>query len=201
MAETSIAQRYTNYACADDDVTLAANLVPITSAVAMEIRWFKGTDCICLYQNRQVEEGKGYEGRVSLFIHELEEGNVSLMLRNVQESDGGEYRCEVTHGERKIGNSALYLYMSGFKRVHRSTNVEPTDYGAYWVNVTDGHVATLPCDHSPKKRNDQESRDEGHYNCEGMFRDEKVIKSVSFHHPCKGNPESRWSCQIESPNM
>ncbi|KAF5894328.1 butyrophilin-like protein 2, partial [Clarias magur] len=201
MAETSSVQPYAIYACAGDDVTLACDLVPTTNAVAMEIRWFKGTGCICVYQHGQVNEGQGYEGRVSLFTHELEEGNVCLMLRNVQESDSGEYKCEVTRGEHKIGNSAVYLHISGFKLVHRSKNVEkPPDYGAYWVNTADDHVATLPCDHSQKKWNDHESGDEGHHNCEGTWRDGKVEKSVYFHRPSKGNPESRWSCQIDFPN-
>ncbi|KAI5106645.1 hypothetical protein C0J45_4342, partial [Silurus meridionalis] len=78
-----------------DDVTLPCHISPRKSAVAMEIRWFKGTDCICVYQNGQVREGKGYEGRVSVFTHKLEEGNVSLMLRNVQQLDDGSYKCKV----------------------------------------------------------------------------------------------------------
>ncbi|KAI4891321.1 hypothetical protein NFI96_009852 [Prochilodus magdalenae] len=44
-------------------VTLSCHLSPELSAVTMEIRWFKETDCVCLYKNRQVTEGRGYEGR------------------------------------------------------------------------------------------------------------------------------------------
>ncbi|XP_076866911.1 uncharacterized protein LOC143518356 [Brachyhypopomus gauderio] len=80
--------------------TLSCHLSPETSAVAMEIRWFKGTDCVCLYKNGQVTEGKGYEDRVSLFTEELKRGNVSLQLRDCRESDIGHYLCQVTSGDR-----------------------------------------------------------------------------------------------------
>ncbi|XP_076867054.1 uncharacterized protein LOC143518462 isoform X2 [Brachyhypopomus gauderio] len=64
----------------------------------MEIRWFKGTDCVCLYKNGQVTEGRGYEDRVSLFTEELQRGNVSLQLRDCREPDIGYYLCQVTSG-------------------------------------------------------------------------------------------------------
>ncbi|XP_076827084.1 butyrophilin-like protein 2 isoform X2 [Brachyhypopomus gauderio] len=91
-----------------DEATLQCYLSPETSAVSMEIRWFKGTDCVFLYLNDQVTEGRGYEGRVSLITHELQRGNVSLILRDVQESDEGDYRCEVTTGDEKLETS-VYL--------------------------------------------------------------------------------------------
>uniref|UniRef100_A0A3B4DQF4 Ig-like domain-containing protein n=1 Tax=Pygocentrus nattereri TaxID=42514 RepID=A0A3B4DQF4_PYGNA len=81
------------------DTTLSCHLSPEISAAAMEIRWFKGMDCICLYKNRQVTEGKGYEGRVNLFTHELQRGNVSLQIRDCTESDRGYYLCHVTNGD------------------------------------------------------------------------------------------------------
>ncbi|KAL7838657.1 hypothetical protein AOLI_G00270610 [Acnodon oligacanthus] len=80
-------------------VTLSCHLSPEISAVAMEIRWFKGTDCVCLYKDRQVTEGRGYEGRVSLFTQELQRGNVSLQIRDCTESDEGDYLCQVTNGD------------------------------------------------------------------------------------------------------
>ncbi|KAI4889037.1 hypothetical protein NFI96_021779, partial [Prochilodus magdalenae] len=94
-------------------VTLSCHLSPELSAVTMEIRWFKGTDCVCLYKNRQVTEGRGYEGRVSLFIEELQRGNVSLQIRDCTESDRGYYLCQVTNGdtteERTVGVWALRI--------------------------------------------------------------------------------------------
>ncbi|XP_035383140.1 cingulin-like protein 1 isoform X2 [Electrophorus electricus] len=66
----------------------------------MEIRWFKGTDCVCLYKNRQVTEGRGYEGRVSVSPQELEKGDVSLQLRECRECDIGHYLCQVISGDK-----------------------------------------------------------------------------------------------------
>ncbi|XP_036419404.1 calponin homology domain-containing protein DDB_G0272472-like [Colossoma macropomum] len=80
-------------------VTLSCHLSPEISAVAMEIRWFKETDCVCLYKNRQVTEGRGYEGRVSLFTQELQRGNISLQIRHCSWSDEGVYLCQVTNGD------------------------------------------------------------------------------------------------------
>ncbi|KAG5282907.1 hypothetical protein AALO_G00036040 [Alosa alosa] len=47
----------------EGDVTLRCHLSPETSAVAMEIRWFRETDCIYLYKNGHVIEGRGYSMR------------------------------------------------------------------------------------------------------------------------------------------
>ncbi|RXN29995.1 butyrophilin 1 [Labeo rohita] len=46
------------------DITVPCHLSPEISAVNMEIRWFKETDCVCLYKNRQMFEGRGYKGRI-----------------------------------------------------------------------------------------------------------------------------------------
>uniref|UniRef100_A0AAY5EA54 Ig-like domain-containing protein n=1 Tax=Electrophorus electricus TaxID=8005 RepID=A0AAY5EA54_ELEEL len=82
-------------------VTLSCHLSPINNAVAMEIRWFiVGADCVCLYNNVQVIEGRGYEDRVSLFTQELQGGNVSLQLRDYGESDTGDYLCQVSSRDR-----------------------------------------------------------------------------------------------------
>ncbi|KAI4901162.1 hypothetical protein NFI96_026194 [Prochilodus magdalenae] len=80
-------------------VTLSCHLSPELSAVTMEIRWFKGTECVCLYKSKQVTEGRGYEGRVSLFTEELQRGNISLRIRDCRESDLGVYLCQVTNGD------------------------------------------------------------------------------------------------------
>ncbi|XP_049332299.1 selection and upkeep of intraepithelial T-cells protein 1-like [Astyanax mexicanus] len=84
--------------CQSGSVTLSCLLSPELSAVGMEIRWFKGTDCVCLYKNRQVTEGRSYEDRVSLITQELQRGNVSLQIRNCDRSDTGYYLCQVTDG-------------------------------------------------------------------------------------------------------
>ncbi|RXN31240.1 butyrophilin 2 isoform X1 [Labeo rohita] len=64
----------------------------------MEIGWFKETDCVCLYKNREVIEGRGYEDRVSLSHNER--GKVSLLLREFRKSDVGDYLCQVTSRDK-----------------------------------------------------------------------------------------------------
>ncbi|XP_036416418.1 butyrophilin-like protein 1 isoform X1 [Colossoma macropomum] len=96
-------------------VTLSCHLSPEISAVAMEIRWFKGTDCVCLYENGQVTEGRGYEGRVSLFTQELQRGNVSLQIRDCSPSDTGDYLCQVTNGDT-TEECTVEVWMSKYSR-------------------------------------------------------------------------------------
>ena len=84
-----------------DDVTLPCHLSPKTSAVAMEIRWFEGTDCIYLYKNGHGTVREDYEGRVSVNTKELQGGDVSLTLRKRRGGDGGVYTCQVISGKHK----------------------------------------------------------------------------------------------------
>ncbi|KAL0193738.1 hypothetical protein M9458_012034, partial [Cirrhinus mrigala] len=68
----------------------------LSFAVDMEITWFGQMCCICTYKNREMAQGVGYEGRASLFIHDLKRGNVSLRVADFRESDLGVYMCRVT---------------------------------------------------------------------------------------------------------
>ncbi|KAL7886817.1 hypothetical protein AOLI_G00045380 [Acnodon oligacanthus] len=103
------------FAYPGDDVTLTSHLSPETSAVGMEIRWFRGIECIYLYRNGQVTVGRGYEGRLSLFNEELQRGNVSLLLRDVGQADTGIYSCQVITGENRENRveKTIHLYMAG----------------------------------------------------------------------------------------
>uniref|UniRef100_A0A4W5N377 Ig-like domain-containing protein n=1 Tax=Hucho hucho TaxID=62062 RepID=A0A4W5N377_9TELE len=85
---------------AGHDVILPCHLSPQTSAVAMAIRWFKVGEFanpLYLYLGGKVTEGKGYEGRVSMFNQELEKGNISLLLNNVMASERGSYTCHASY--------------------------------------------------------------------------------------------------------
>ncbi|XP_017540629.1 butyrophilin-like protein 2 isoform X2 [Pygocentrus nattereri] len=130
------------------DVTLPCYLSPETSAVAMEIRWFKGTDCIYLYLNGQVTEGRGYEGRVSMFTDELQRGNMSLSLRDVQRSDYGEYRCEVTHGGHRVKNDGVRI--KEFKLFSLPENNHSLIPQPFAVHAGTGNDVLLPGFLSPK---------------------------------------------------
>ncbi|XP_060777101.1 interaptin-like isoform X2 [Neoarius graeffei] len=102
------------FAYPGDDITVSSHLSPETSAVSMEVRWFRGTECIYQYKNGQVSVGKGYEGRASLFIPELKRGNVSLILKSIAPMDTGTYSCQVLTGQHKVEKS-IHLYMSGME--------------------------------------------------------------------------------------
>ena len=66
----------------------------------MTISWFKESECIYLYKNGQVIEGRGYEGRLTLNTQQLQKGNVSLILKNYNyQYDSGVYICQVKHGD------------------------------------------------------------------------------------------------------
>uniref|UniRef100_A0A8C1K618 Ig-like domain-containing protein n=1 Tax=Cyprinus carpio TaxID=7962 RepID=A0A8C1K618_CYPCA len=77
-------------------LTVSCHLSPALSAVDMEITWFGEMSCICAYKNREMKQGVDYEGRASLFINDLQKGNVSLRVADCRESDLGVYMCRVT---------------------------------------------------------------------------------------------------------
>ncbi|XP_067264330.1 butyrophilin-like protein 2 [Chanodichthys erythropterus] len=77
-------------------LTVSCHLSPAISAVDMEVTWYGGTSCVCTYKNREMTQGVDYEGRASLFIHDLMKGNVSLRVTDFRESDLGVYMCQVT---------------------------------------------------------------------------------------------------------
>ncbi|XP_052412728.1 uncharacterized protein LOC127957995 [Carassius gibelio] len=98
------------------DFIVTCQLSPEISAVDMEIRWFKETDCVCLYKNRQVTEGMSYKGRVNLFTEELDRGNVSLQLRDIGQSDVGDYLCQVISTDKTEEITIrLELLQGGFR--------------------------------------------------------------------------------------
>uniref|UniRef100_A0A8C2IZZ5 Ig-like domain-containing protein n=1 Tax=Cyprinus carpio TaxID=7962 RepID=A0A8C2IZZ5_CYPCA len=100
------------------DFIVPCHLSPEISAVDMEIRWFKETDCVCLYKNRQMFKRRGYKGRVNLFTEELDRGNVSLQLRDFRQSDVGDYLCQVINTERTEQITIRVGYVMGIGSVH-----------------------------------------------------------------------------------
>src|SRR4029434_4825575 len=87
-----------------DDDTLHCQLSPVTSAVAMEIRWFNGTDCIFLYKNGHVTVREAYEGRVIVNTQELQRGDVSMTLREIREKEIGVF----LKLWKTVGNEQVY---------------------------------------------------------------------------------------------
>ncbi|XP_016314178.1 putative butyrophilin subfamily 2 member A3 [Sinocyclocheilus anshuiensis] len=94
-----------------DDVVLSCHLEPAISAASMEIKWWNKSDLVCHYKDRQMTVSRDYEGRVSLPLQELHNGNVSLTLRDVRRSQRGIYICEVIHGCQTI-KEYIFLYIN-----------------------------------------------------------------------------------------
>uniref|UniRef100_A0A672KW81 Ig-like domain-containing protein n=1 Tax=Sinocyclocheilus grahami TaxID=75366 RepID=A0A672KW81_SINGR len=98
-----------------DDV-LSCHLEPAISAASMEIKWWNKSDLVCHYKDRQMTVSRDYEGRVSLPLQELHNGNVSLTLRdvrrNVQQSDSGDYKCKLFH-DRCQKTGVIHLQVRG----------------------------------------------------------------------------------------
>ncbi|XP_030643729.1 butyrophilin-like protein 2 [Chanos chanos] len=84
-------------------VVLPCGLSPSLSAVELEVRWHRPSKYntpVLLYKDLKIQESPAdpqYRDRVSL-IGSLEEGNVSLKLERVTQSDRGEYECYVSSG-------------------------------------------------------------------------------------------------------
>ncbi|KAK2887778.1 hypothetical protein Q8A67_016006 [Cirrhinus molitorella] len=106
------------------------------SAVDMEIRWFKETDCVCFYKNRRLIKGKSYED-ISLCIDDLEKGIVSLQLKDVRKSDDAlnthedrtaeteQIKKEWTNEERiKMENSALLAVFCDLEKTDAPTELQ-----------------------------------------------------------------------------
>uniref|UniRef100_A0A8C1QEJ3 Ig-like domain-containing protein n=1 Tax=Cyprinus carpio TaxID=7962 RepID=A0A8C1QEJ3_CYPCA len=93
-----------------DDVVLSCHLEPAISAASMEIKWWKRADLVCHYKDGQMTVSRDYEGRVSLPLHDLHNGNVSLTLRDVRRSQKGLYICEVIY-ECKTIKENIFLHI------------------------------------------------------------------------------------------
>ncbi|XP_066578294.1 uncharacterized protein LOC136768145 [Amia ocellicauda] len=80
------------------DIVLPCQLSPSISTADMDLRWFRETltEPIYLYKDGKKTEGSEHKGRVSLFLQELDRGNVSLILRNARISDTDNYLCHIS---------------------------------------------------------------------------------------------------------
>ncbi|XP_053355838.1 butyrophilin subfamily 1 member A1-like [Clarias gariepinus] len=83
-----------------EDLVLPCFIKPNTSAVDMTVEWFRQdlsvNSEVHLYkdhEDRNENQAPFYSGRTSLFKEELQKGNASLKLSDVQLSDEGEYKC------------------------------------------------------------------------------------------------------------
>ncbi|MGH0148309.1 UNVERIFIED_CONTAM: hypothetical protein FKN15_050448 [Acipenser sinensis] len=90
-------------ASAGEDVILPCHITPSVSAVDLDVRWYRDSFDIPvhLYEDRRDRtdvQDSDYRGRTALSRFELEDGILSLNLRNLRPSDSGVYSCYATDG-------------------------------------------------------------------------------------------------------
>ncbi|XP_069043999.1 butyrophilin subfamily 1 member A1-like isoform X3 [Lepisosteus oculatus] len=93
-----------------EDAVLPCYLSPASSAVDLQIRWFRDDfdNPVCLYELGIQRQNPAYRDRAGLFLQELHRGNVSLTLRDVRRSDRGQYIC-VVGSEQMEDNTVIEL--------------------------------------------------------------------------------------------
>ncbi|KAK1152920.1 butyrophilin subfamily 1 member A1-like, partial [Acipenser oxyrinchus oxyrinchus] len=100
-----------------DTVTLPCRLSPLSSAVLMEVRWFReGVKAPVYFYTLQKAmtsvQSEEYRDRTRLFMEELRNGNLSLQLDNTQTSDSGLYKCSVSYN-LKEAEAVVELKVAG----------------------------------------------------------------------------------------
>uniref|UniRef100_H3AXB8 Ig-like domain-containing protein n=1 Tax=Latimeria chalumnae TaxID=7897 RepID=H3AXB8_LATCH len=106
-----------------EEVVLPCQLSPRMSAVNKTIRWFRDQidSPVYLYKNTlhiTDEQDQAYRGRTTLFIKELENGNVSLGIRNIHASDEGIYNCFVESLKWYEGTQIKVIVTDGLHGSH-----------------------------------------------------------------------------------
>ncbi|XP_051970264.1 HERV-H LTR-associating protein 2 [Xyrauchen texanus] len=90
-------------------------VLPCKSKIPNIIHWYKGPNAVHSFYNNEDQltyQNEAYKGRTSLFPEtEIQNGNVSLILKNIKIQDEGRYRCysasEQTNEETYVAMSVL----------------------------------------------------------------------------------------------
>uniref|UniRef100_A0A8C1S0B1 Ig-like domain-containing protein n=1 Tax=Cyprinus carpio TaxID=7962 RepID=A0A8C1S0B1_CYPCA len=114
------------------EITVPCHLSPEVCAIAMQIKWFKETVCVCIYKNGCVIKGRSYKDRASLATCVLERGNVSLNLSNFSVSDVGDYYCQVisrdTTKQITVGVDGLKFINAAWSKYYQICNLHSKFY-------------------------------------------------------------------------
>ncbi|RXN31241.1 butyrophilin 2 isoform X1 [Labeo rohita] len=153
-------------------LTVSCHLSPALSAADMEITWFGEMSCICTYKSREMTQGVGYEGRASLFIHDLKRGNVSLRVAEFRESDLGVYMCRVTSNNETQQITVNVVEEDSFQLVVPSTQEPEASLGSDLI---------IPCYLSPEiSAVDMEITWSNDTACVCLYKDKQVTDGVLF---------------------
>ncbi|MCJ8747596.1 hypothetical protein PDJAM_G00155390 [Pangasius djambal] len=84
------------------------------------VRWEKDGELVVTLQKGKMSYGPGFEGRGFITASQYKNGDMSLTIPKVQQSDGGVYRCTHRHEERGQPE-AVTLSISECEAVKQST--------------------------------------------------------------------------------
>ncbi|XP_069801047.1 butyrophilin-like protein 2 [Dendropsophus ebraccatus] len=103
-----------------DSVTLRCNFPPDMSH-SSNVLWEKvgNTGVVYRYENGKIvltDQNPNFSGRTSLFTDQLSAGSASLMIRNMQTTDVGVYRCTITNSNGQ-GSNTLSLDLGAYSTV------------------------------------------------------------------------------------
>ncbi|XP_072513945.1 uncharacterized protein [Salminus brasiliensis] len=103
---------------AGEDLVLPCSLQPNISAEDMMVEWSRLHDTDTLvhlysaYKDRNGDQMELYRGRTALFKEELQKGNASLKLSELQPSDDGAYKCFIRYGST-YDDVTIYVEVKG----------------------------------------------------------------------------------------
>ncbi|XP_026225332.1 CD276 antigen homolog [Anabas testudineus] len=95
------------------DVILPCHLEPPFDVTTLRVDWiFNGELRVHVHRHLKDDpdsQHKKFKNRTSLFLDELHQGNISLKLTNVSETDEGNYTCYVPKLERQVNRGSVTL--------------------------------------------------------------------------------------------
>ncbi|XP_069041405.1 butyrophilin subfamily 3 member A2-like [Lepisosteus oculatus] len=174
------------------DLMLPCHLSPAHSAEPLEVRWARKerNEEVHLYRHRTEKQGRAFEGRVSLFKDSLKQGNVSLLIRDLQVSDEGLYTCFVDSGSYyDRGEVEVKISMTGSAPLvslegHEGGGIRLSCHSEGWYPAPEVLWADETGAPVPKTR--------------GIFtRSREGLYSVSTHLLLSGQGQAEVSCVLE----
>lgn len=109
-----------------DDVILPCHLEPPFDVTTLRVDWiFSGGIKVHMYRSRKSDPDspdKQFKNRSFLFHDEMHQGNISLKLINVTETDEGNYTCYVPKLQSQVKKGYITLIVGEYK--YMTTNAK-----------------------------------------------------------------------------
>ncbi len=90
-------------------VVLKAYRVKPLQMEDLKVEWKRKDTLVHLYQDGESRPQQDYQDRAHLFTDQIQHGNFSLRLDNVEEKDAGEYTCRVYSKQRSVFSTQITL--------------------------------------------------------------------------------------------